>query len=190
METELQRSQRSQLSKVKKLTQCLRIVFQARIWRWSPFPAVSILVLLEIIQHSTGLIFFSLIYSLKWLSSDFTEGIQKYDCMCNEFSKDYTRILKYTKMNCRRNVADKFDMSPEDSEKKVKDIRLFFSAITAIIWKPVDRWNRSGSQGSLNQFFSDSGDPSDYMEPDLKNSGESTPNFSSPVIKWKKKSSF
>ena len=42
-------------------------------------------------------------------------------------------------MNCRRNVADKFDMSPEDSEKKVKDIRLFFSAITAIIWKPVDR---------------------------------------------------
>ena len=28
-------------------------------------------------------------------------------------------------MNCRRNVADKFDVSPEDAEKKVKDIRLF-----------------------------------------------------------------
>ena len=64
-------------------------------------------------------------------------------------------------------------MSPEDAEKKVKDIRLFFfSAITAIIWKPVDRWDRSGSPGSLNQFFRDSGDPSDYMEPGLKNSGE------------------
>ena len=46
-------------------------------------------------------------------------------------------------MNCWRNVADKFDISPEDAEKKVKDIRLvFFSAITAIIWKPVDRWDR------------------------------------------------
>ena len=29
-------------------------------------------------------------------------------------------------MNCWRNVAGKFDMSPEDAEKKVKDIRLFF----------------------------------------------------------------
>ena len=42
-------------------------------------------------------------------------------------------------MNCCINVADKFDRSPEDAEKKVKHIRLFFSAITAIIWKPVDR---------------------------------------------------
>ena len=89
--------------------------------------------------------------------------------MCNEFSKDYTRILKYTKMNCRRNVADKFDMSPEDSEKKVKDIRPFFLSDHSdhmenrLIVEIV-----RGSQGSLNQFFSDSGDPSDYMEPGLK----------------------
>ena len=92
-------------------------------------------MLLEIIQHSTGLIFFSLVYSLKWLSSDvhlpihpdFTEGILKYDCLCHEFSKDYKN--KYTRMNCWTNVADKFDM-----------IRFFlFSAITAIIRKPVDR---------------------------------------------------
>ena len=71
------------------------------------------------------------------LSSIRPEGIQKYDCLCNEFSKDLYKN-KYTKMNCWRNVAlaDKFDMSPEDAEKKVKDIRLFFSAIT---WKPVDR---------------------------------------------------
>ena len=62
--------------------------------------------------------------------ADFTEGILKYDCLCNEFRKDYKN--KYTRMNCwtnPTNVADKFDM-----------IRLFlFSAITAIIWKPVDR---------------------------------------------------
>ena len=59
-------------------------------------------------------------------TADFTEGIQKYDCLCNEFSKDLYKN-KYTKVNCWRNVADKFDMSPEDAEKKVKDICLFFS---------------------------------------------------------------
>ena len=59
-------------------------------------------------------------------TADFTEGIQKYDCLCNEFSKDLYKN-KYTKMNCWRNVADKFDMRPEDAEKKVKDIRLFCS---------------------------------------------------------------
>ena len=78
-------------------------------------------------------------------TADFTEGIQKYDCLCNEFSKDLFKN-KYTKMTCWRYVADiKFDISPEDAEKKVKDIRLFFSVITAIIWKPVDcgdRWDR------------------------------------------------
>ena len=59
-------------------------------------------------------------------------------CAMN-LAKIYTRtnIPTITKMNCWRNVADKFDMSPEDAEKKVKDIRLF-SAITAIIWKTVD----------------------------------------------------
>ena len=72
-------------------------------------------------------------------TADFTEGIQKYeyDCLCNEFSKDLYKI-KYTKMNCWRNVADKFDMSPEDAEKS-QGHSPFFSAITTIIWKPVDR---------------------------------------------------
>ena len=57
------------------------------------------------------------------------EGIQKYDCLCNEFSKDYKN--KYTKMNCWqnwRNVVDKFDMSPKDA-KKVKHI-CFFSVLS------------------------------------------------------------
>ena len=37
-------------------------------------------------------------------------------CATN-LAKIYTRILHYTKMNCCRNVADKFDRSPEDAEK-------------------------------------------------------------------------
>ena len=38
-----------------------------------------------------------------------------------------TRILKYTKMNCWRNVtlADKFDMSPEDAEKESRTFTFF-----------------------------------------------------------------
>ena len=47
-------------------------------------------------------------------TADFTEGIQKYNCLCNEFSKDLYKN-KYAKMNCWRNVADKLDMSPEDA---------------------------------------------------------------------------
>ena len=49
--------------------------------------------------------------------------VQKCDCLHNEFSKDYKN--KYTKMNCWRNAADKFDKSPEDAEKKFKNIFLF-----------------------------------------------------------------
>ena len=32
-------------------------------------------------------------------------------------------------MNCCRNVADKFDRSPEDDEKKSRTFAVFFSAI-------------------------------------------------------------
>ena len=52
-----QRCQRSQRS---KLTRC----------EFTHLMTFGILVLLEIIQHSTGLIFFSLVYSLKWLSNE------------------------------------------------------------------------------------------------------------------------
>ena len=60
-------------------------------------------------------------------------------CAMN-LAKIYTRtnIPTITKMNCWRNVADKFDMSPEDAEKRSRTFA-FFSAITAIIWKAVDR---------------------------------------------------
>ena len=59
-------------------------------------------------------------------------------CTMNFIAKIYTRISIPIKMNCWRNVADKFDMSPEDAEKS-QDHSPFFSAITLIIWKPVDR---------------------------------------------------
>ena len=36
--------------------------------------------------------------AFEWSSSadtvDFTEGIQKYDCLCNEFSKDLYKNIK------------------------------------------------------------------------------------------------
>ena len=53
--------------------------------------------------------------------ADFMEEVQKYDCLYNKFSKNYKN--KYTKMNCWRKIADKFDMSPEEAEKKFKNIR-------------------------------------------------------------------
>ena len=37
-------------------------------------------------------------------------------CAIN-LAKIYTRISIYTKMNCWRNITDKFDMSPEDAEE-------------------------------------------------------------------------
>ena len=55
-----------------------------------------------------------------------TEGIPKHDCLCNEFSKDLYKN-NYTKMNCWRNVVDKFDISPEYTEKKSQGHSPFFS---------------------------------------------------------------
>ena len=111
--------------------------------------AFCILVLLEIFKHSTGLIFFSLVYSLKWLSREVSLPLllisrREYRSMtvCAMNLAKITRITD-TKMNCWRswrNVVDKFDMSPEDAKKKSRTFAFFlFSAITAIIWKPVDR---------------------------------------------------
>ena len=80
-------------------------------------------------------------------TADFTEGILKYDCLYNEFSKDYKN--KYTKMKCWswRNVIDKFDMSPEDA-KKVKNIR-YFSALSDHS-DHMETGLSLGSPGSLN----------------------------------------
>ena len=61
-------------------------------------------------------------------------------------------------------------MSPEDAEKKltwVKDVRLFF------LCDHLETGWSLRSPGLLNQFFSDSGDSSDFMEPGSgENKGE------------------
>ena len=113
-------------------------------------------------------------------------------------------------MNCWRKIADKFDMSPEEAEKKFKNIRIAYGRYLKKVKEipsgsgrdavPVPKeflnldWlagfistrpcvsnffflgdhsdhmeltQSLGSPGSLNKFFSDPGDPSDYMETGL-----------------------
>ena len=86
-------------------------------------------------------------------------------------------------MNCWRKIADKFDMSPEEAEKKFKNIRTAYGqylkkvkAFSTLFFFLGDHSDHKeitqslGSPGSLNKFFSDPGDPSDpsdYMETGL-----------------------
>ena len=78
-------------------------------------------------------------------------------------------------MNCWRNVADKFDMSPEDAEKKSQGHSpFFFSVITAVIWKPVDRWDPWDRQDRWTNFsaiLAIPANPTIIWKPGLKNSG-------------------
>ena len=119
---------------------------------------------------------FSLVYSLKWLSSEVHLPIvlisrREYRSMtvCSMNLADYKN--KYTKMNYWRNVADKFDMSLEDAEKKSRTFAFFFCS---------QRSHRSygnrliveivGIARITELIFRDSGDPSDpsdYMETGL-----------------------
>ena len=64
---------------------------------------------------------------LKYWGAPPCSAIPEYDCLCYEFSKDLCKN-KYTTMNCCRNAADNFDMSPEARRcwKKVKDTSPFF----------------------------------------------------------------
>ena len=72
-------------------------------------------------------------------------------------------------MNCWRKIADKFDMSPEEAEKKFKNIRTTYGR-SFFLGDHSDHMEITQSLGSLNKFFSDPGDPSDpsdYMETGL-----------------------
>ena len=51
----------------------------------------------------------------------FMEDVQKYDCLHNKFSKKHRD--KYKKMNCWKAIGEKFDLSPEQAEKKIKSTR-------------------------------------------------------------------
>ena len=75
-------------------------------------------------------------------------------------------------MNCWRNLADKFNMSPEDAVKRQGHSPSFPNDHSDHM-ESGSSLRSLGSPGSLNQFFSDSGDPSNYIwKPGLKNSGE------------------
>ena len=110
-------------------------------------------------------------------------------CAMN-LSKDLYKN-KYTKINCWRNLADKFDMSPEDAVKRRGHLP-FFSNDHSDHMESGSSLRSLGSPGLLNQFFSDSGDPSNYIwKLGLKNSGEnegrtSTPNASIQLSSEKK----
>lgn len=51
----------------------------------------------------------------------FMEEVQKYDYLYNKFSKDYRD--RFMKLNCWTKIAQKFDLSPFDAEKKFKNLR-------------------------------------------------------------------
>ena len=92
-----------------------------------------------------GLKFFLVVYSLErlWskvhlpmlLISQRKHRLIMNVQITNSTNKDYKN--KCTKMNCCRKLADyKFDLSPENAEKKFKNIPLFsLSAITAQIFQ-------------------------------------------------------
>ena len=77
-------------------------------------------------------------------TADFTEGIQKYDCLCNEFSKDFYKN-SYTKMNCWRSVADKFDICRDSLRSGCSPTRLhfFLSLVFPSLVRPIWRQVRS-----------------------------------------------
>ena len=77
-------------------------------------------------------------------TADFTEGIQKYDCLCNEFSNDFYKN-NYTKMNCWRSVADKFDICRDSLRSGCSPTRLhfFLSLVFPSLVRPIWRQVRS-----------------------------------------------
>ena len=54
-------------------------------------------------------------------SMAFLEEIRKYDCLYNRFNKDFKN--KFQKYNCWIKVGEKYDMTPEDCEKKFRNLR-------------------------------------------------------------------
>ena len=51
----------------------------------------------------------------------FIEEVQKYDCVYNKYSRDFKN--KFKKYNCWVQIATKFDISPEEAEKKFRNVR-------------------------------------------------------------------
>ena len=54
-------------------------------------------------------------------SIQFLDEVHKFDCLYNKFSKDIKN--KFKKYNCWIKIGDKFGLSPEEAEKKFRNIR-------------------------------------------------------------------
>ena len=54
-------------------------------------------------------------------SALFTEEIQKYECLYNKLCKDYKN--KFIRLNCWKKIGEKFQVTPDEAEKKYKYIR-------------------------------------------------------------------
>ena len=51
----------------------------------------------------------------------FLDEVHKFDCLYNKFTKDFKN--KFKKYNCWIKIGDKFGLSPEEAEKKFRNIR-------------------------------------------------------------------
>ena len=54
-------------------------------------------------------------------SIQFLDEVHKFDCLYNKFSKDFKN--KFKKYNCWIKIGEKFGLSPEEAEKKFRNIR-------------------------------------------------------------------
>eukprot|EP00795_Rhopilema_esculentum_P016693 gene16693-8140_t len=51
----------------------------------------------------------------------FLDEVHRYDCLFNKFNKDFKN--KFKKYNCWIIIGEKFGVSPEEAEKKFRNIR-------------------------------------------------------------------
>ena len=69
---------------------------------------------------------------LECSAAAFMEELQRYECLCNKFSKYYKK--KQVRDNCWLALGKKFNMTAEEAEKKYKSIRSSY-----------DRYNFNGN---------------------------------------------
>ena len=63
----------------------------------------------------------------------FMEEVQKYDCLYNKFSTEYRH--KHKKNDCWKANREKFDLGPDQAEKKFKNTRTAYARFLKV-WGP------------------------------------------------------
>eukprot|EP00795_Rhopilema_esculentum_P015522 gene15522-6785_t len=56
----------------------------------------------------------------------FLDEVHRYDCLFNKFNKDFKN--KFKKYNCWIKIEEKFGVSPEEAEKKFRNIRTAYGS--------------------------------------------------------------